>query len=170
MVRSAGIATVTLPFDVRRGVALVTLKPAVVNLRGPARVSLRMQRLDRVLVRVRLSTIARTIKAGPPGRIGLSLKTASLPEGRLTVRVSAPTAGGTQVVTRSLLVDRTRPRATRLSFKRGVLRGTLSERATVAVGAVRRTFSRGRFALRVRVLRTIVLTDVAGNVKRTPHP
>ena len=170
MARSAGIATVTLPFDVRRGVVSVTLKPSVVNLRGPARISLRMQRLDRVLVRVRVSGITRTIRPGRPGRIGVSLKTASLPDGRLTVRVSAATAGGTQVVTRSLLVDRTRPRATRLSYRRGVLRGTLSERATVAVGAVRRTFARGRFALRVRALRTIVLTDTAGNVKRTPHP
>jgi len=38
------------------------------------------------------------------------------------------------------------------------------------VGSVRRTFGRGRFALHVRVLHTIVLTDLAGNVKRTPHP
>jgi hypothetical protein len=170
MARSAGTATVTLPFDVRRGVAAVTLKPAIVNLRGPSRVALRMRRLDRVLVRVRVAGLTRTIRAGPPGRTGANLSTTALPEGRLTVRISAATAGGTQVVTRSLLVDRTRPRATRLSYRRGVLRGTLSERATVAVGSVRRTFGRGRFALHVRVLHTIVLTDLAGNVKRTPHP
>jgi hypothetical protein len=170
MARSAGTATVTVPFDVRRGVAAVTLKPAIVNLAGPSRVALRMQRLERVLVRVRVAGFTRTIKAGPAGRIGANLSTAPLPEGRLTVRISAATGGGTQVVTRALLVDRIRPRATRLSYRRGVLRGTLSERATVAVGSVRRTFGRGRFALRVRVLHTIVLTDVAGNVKRLRHP
>ena len=51
-----------------------------------------------------------------------------------------------------------------------MLRGTLSERATVAVGTVRRTFPRGRFALRVTVLRTLVVTDVAGNARRVAHP
>ena len=105
-----------------------------------------------------------------PARIGANITTATLPEGRLRLRVSATTAGGTQVVTRSLLVDRTRPRATKLSYRRGVLRGTLSERATVAVGGVGKSFPRGRFALRVRVLRTLVVTDVAGNTRRIAHP
>ena len=41
MARAAGVATVTLPFDIRRGVVSVTLTPAVVNARGPARVALR---------------------------------------------------------------------------------------------------------------------------------
>ena len=69
-----------------------------------------------------------------------------------------------------MLVDRTAPRATRLSYRRGVLRGTLSERATVAVGGARRTFGQGRFALRVRKLTTLRVTDVAGNTRRVAHP
>jgi len=170
MARAAGVATATLPFDVRRGVVSVTLKPAVVNLRGPARLALRMRRLDPVAVRIRVGTTTRTIRAGPAGRIGANITTAALPEGRLRLRVSATTAGGIQVVTRSLLVDRTRPRATKLSYRRGVLRGTLSERATVAMGGVGKSFPRGRFALRVRVLRTLVVTDAAGNTRRIAHP
>ena len=51
-----------------------------------------------------------------------------------------------------------------------MLRGTLSERATVTVGSAHRTFSRGRFALRVRKLTTLRVTDVAGNARRVAHP
>jgi hypothetical protein len=170
MARAAGVSTVTLPFDIRRGVVAATLTPAVVNARGPARVAFRARRVEAVAVRMRLGNSTRTIAAGPAGRIGANFKTASLPEGHLELRISVVTAGGTQVVTRSLLVDRTAPRATGLSYRRGILRGTLSERATVAVGGVRRAFGRGRFALRVRPLQTLRLTDVAGNVRRVAHP
>ena len=121
-------------------------------------------------MKIRLATSTRTIAPGPAGRIGANFATAKLPEGRLQLVISVVTAGGTQVVTRSLLVDRTAPRATRLSYKGGVLRGTLSERATVAVGAIHKTFGRGRFALRVRRLHTLQVTDVAGNVRRVAHP
>ena len=168
--RAAGVATITLPFDIRRGVVSVTLAPSVANARGPARVTLRARRIEAVPVRLRLNGATRTIAAGPPGRIGASFATANLPEGRLELRVSVVTAGGTQVVRRTLLVDRTAPRATRLSYRRGVLRGSLSERATVAVGGVQRTFPKGRFALRVRPLQTLRLTDVAGNGRRVAHP
>ena len=170
MARAAGVATVTLPFDIRRGVVSVTLTPAVVNARGPTRLALRAQRIEAVPVRIRLAGARRTIAAGPPGRIGANFATAKLPEGRLELRISVVTAGGTQVVTRTVLVDRTAPRATRLSYRRGVLRGTLSERATVTVGSARRTFGKGRFALRVRKLTTLRVTDVAGNTRRVAHP
>jgi hypothetical protein len=170
MARAAGVAVTTLPFDIRRGVTSVTLAPAVVNARGPLRLTLRATRLERVPVRIHLATSFRSIRAGPAGRIGANFATAKLPEGRLQLRLSAETAGGTQVVTRTVLVDRTAPRATRLSYRKGVLRGTLSERATVTVGSVQRTFRKGRFALRVRTLRTLVVRDVAGNVRRVAHP
>jgi hypothetical protein len=170
MARAAGVATITLPFDIRRGVMSVTLTPTVVNARGPSRLALRAQRLEAVPVRVRFAGATRTIAAGPAGRIGANFSTANLPEGRLQLRVSAVTAGGTQVVARTVLVDRTAPRATRLSYRRGVLRGTLSERATVTVGRAHRTFGKGRFALRVRSLTTLRVTDVAGNVRRVAHP
>ena len=170
MARAAGVATITLPFDLRRGVASVTLTPAVVNARGPARVALRARRLEPVLVRIRLAGATRTIAAGPTGKIGANFSTAKLPEGHLQLRITVVTAGGTQVVTRSLLVDRTAPRATRLSYRKGLLRGTLSERATVTVGSVHRTFPRGRFALRARTLSTVRVTDVAGNTRRVAHP
>jgi hypothetical protein len=170
MARSAGVAVTTLPFDIRRGVGSVTLRPAVVNARGPSRLALRATRLERVPVRIRLATSTRTILAGPPGRIGANFATARLPEGRLQLRISAETAGGTQIVTRTVLVDRTAPRATRLSHRKGVLRGTLSEPATVTVGNVRRTFGKGRFAMRVRTLHTLVVRDVAGNVRHVAHP
>ena len=170
MARAAGVAVVTLPFDIRRGVVSVTLKPAVVNARGPSRLALRATRLEAVPVRLRLAGATRTIAAGPPGKIGANFSTANLPEGRLQLRVSVVTAGGTQVVTRTVLVDRIAPRATRLSYRGGVLRGTLSERATVTVGSAHRTFSKGRFALRVRKLTTLRVTDVAGNARRVAHP
>ena len=120
MARAAGVATVTLPFDIRRGVVSVTLTPAVVNARGPSRLALRAQRIEAVPVRIRLAGATRTIAAGPAGKIGANFSTASLPEGRLQLRVSVVTAGGTQVVTRTVLVDRTAPRATRLSYRGGV--------------------------------------------------
>ncbi len=170
MARAAGVAVVTLPFDIRRGVVSVTLEPAIVNARGPSRVALRATRLEAVPVRIRLAGSTRTIAAGRAGRIGANFSTAKLPEGRLQLRISVVTAGGTQVVTRSLLVDRTAPRATRLSYRGGVLRGTLSERATVTVGSAHRTFAKGRFALRVRKLTTLRLTDPAGNARRIAHP
>lgn len=170
LARAAGVATVTVPFAIRRGMRSVTLSPATVNAKGPARVAVRAQRLERVTIRIRVGGVTRTIAAGAPGRIGANLATASLPEGRLSLRVSATTAGGVQVVTRTLLVDRTAPRATRLSYRGGVLRGTLSERATVTVGTVHRTFPRGRFALRVRSLTTLRLQDAAGNTRRVAHP
>jgi hypothetical protein len=168
--RAAGVATITLPFDIRRGVTSVTLKPAVVNARGPSRLALRAERLEAVPVTMRLATSTRSIAAGPPGRIGANFSTAKLPEGRLVLHIAVVTAGGTQLVTRSVLVDRTAPRATLLSYRKGVLRGTLSERATVTVGSVHRTFARGRFALRVRKLATLRLTDAVGNARRVAHP
>jgi hypothetical protein len=170
MARPAGVSTVTMPFDLRRGVVDVTLTPAVVNAHGPTRVALRARRVEAVAVQMRLASSTRTIAAGPAGRIGANFTTSRLPEGRLVLRLSVATAGGIQVVTRSLLVDRIAPRATRLSYRSGVLRGTLSERATVAVGGVRRTFAKGRFAFHVRPLQTLRLTDVAGNVRRVAHP
>ncbi len=170
MARAAGVATVTLPFDIRRGVVAVTLTPAVVNAHGPARIALRAQRIEAVAAKVRLASSKRTIAAGPAGKIGANFATASLPEGKLELRVSVATAGGTQVVVRSLLVDRTAPRATRLRYRGGILRGTLSERATVTVGSVHKTFNQGRFALRVRTLHTLQVKDVAGNVRRVAHP
>ncbi len=170
MARAAGVATVTLPFDIRRGVMSVSLKPAIVNARGPSRLTFRATRLEVLPVRLHLGGATRTIAAGPAGRIGAILSTARLPAGRLDLRVSVVTAGGVQVVKRTVLVDRTAPRATRLSYRGGVLRGTLSERATVTVGSAHRTFKKGRFALRVRTLTTLRVTDVAGNVRRVAHP
>jgi N-acetylmuramoyl-L-alanine amidase len=163
--RAQGIATATLPIVLRRGVRAVRLSARVVNAKGPSRLTLRLQRREAVPVVVRAAgAVVADRPAAPPGDVAVEIDTAALAEGNRSVSVRAETAGGTQLVIIGVLVDRTPPRLTGVSLRRGILSGRLSEKATLTAGGRTRTFPAGRFAWRVAAGRILRATDAAGNV------
>ncbi len=163
--RADGIATITVPVALRRGVRAVRLSARVVNAKGPELLTLQLQRREEVPVAVRAAgVVVADLPAAPPGKITVAIDAASLSDGRHAVRVRAETKGGSQLVVLPLLVDRTSPRLTGITFRSGILRGRLSEAATLETAGRRRSFAAGRISWRVAAGRTVRVVDVAGNV------
>ena len=171
MARAAGVATITLPFDIRRGVVSVTLTPAVVNARGPARVALRARRIEAAA------------GADPAGRLDAQHRRRSAREDRrqLLDGGSCPRAGWS-CACRSppRAVRRSSPAACWSTAPRRVRPGSATAAASCAArcrsappspSAARTARSPGAASPSASApLQTLRVTDVAGNVRRVAHP
>jgi hypothetical protein len=141
-----GIGTATVPLDLLRGESGLTVTPAGVGgPTRPARVVVRLRRDERVPLEVRLVGGGRApvvLLARPatrPGPVTVRLDPASLADGRYALQAIARTAGGTQVLTRRLVLDRVPPafRGIAVRSRRGrvTIRGRLSEAASAQLVA-----------------------------------
>jgi uncharacterized protein with LGFP repeats len=162
-----GIATITTPVDVRRGVAALRAVPGVVGSRGVATITISAVRLAAVPLQLRLGerSGSRVIAqlAAAAGPVSVKIPTRTLADGRYTLTAVAWTAGGRQRLTAPILIDANPPVVAWMTATgrngRVVIRGAISRDATLTIRAATQRFWRlavhhGRFVIRLGLLAT----------------